>query len=88
LWSVEFDKAAAKSLERLSTANKERVRKYIDNRLLRSADPRVLGSALTGSLSGLWRYRVGDIRLVAKIEDDKLVIFVVQIGHRSQVYRP
>ncbi len=74
-------------LEALSSVNRERLRRFIDGRLLAGGDPRLLGSALTGKLSGLWRYRVGDLRLIAKIVDQRMVIIVVGIGHRREVYR-
>lgn len=50
-------------------------------------DPRMLGSALVGDHAGYWRWRVGDYRVVARIEDDRITILVVRIGHRSAVYR-
>jgi mRNA interferase RelE/StbE len=86
-WTVEFDKRALKGLDRLSTANKLRISRFIDERVLKADDPRKLGTALTGGLGGLWRYRVGDLRIVAKIIDHRLVVLVVEIGHRREVYR-
>ena len=50
-------------------------------------NPRSRGKALTSNLSGLWRYRVGDYRILCRIHDDKLVITVIEIGHRSTVYQ-
>jgi mRNA interferase RelE/StbE len=87
VWSVEFDNRAIKSLERLSKSNRERIRRFIDDRLLRIDDPRTLGIPLSGGLAGLWRYRVGDFRIIAKLIDDRLVVLVVEVGHRSEVYR-
>ncbi len=59
----------------------------MDERLANLDDPRTLGHALTGSRLGeLWRYRVGDYRVVARIEDKLLTVLVVQIGHRREVY--
>jgi mRNA interferase RelE/StbE len=52
-----------------------------------SEDPRRFGHALTGDRKGLWRYRVGDYRIIAGIEDDRFVVLVVTIGHRREVYR-
>lgn len=52
-----------------------------------SLDPRAPGKALTGRFSGLWRYRVGDYRIICKIEDDRLVVLVVEVGHRRDIYR-
>ncbi len=87
VWKAEFDKRAVKSLESLSKTNRDRIRRFIDERLLTANDPRLLGAALAGNLAGLWRYRVGDLRIVAKIIDERLVILVISIGHRSEIYR-
>lgn len=87
MWNVEFDRRAVKDLDRLGTADQRRVVHFIDDRLLSGGDPRSLGAALKGKLSGLWRYRVGDIRIIAQIEDDRLVILVVGMGKRSEIYR-
>ena len=86
-WRVVLDKRATRELERLGYGERERIREFIDERLLRSNDPRLLGAALTGALKGLWRYRVGDYRIVARIDDGVLTILVIAIQHRSQVYR-
>ncbi|MEA2888015.1 MAG: mRNA interferase RelE/StbE [Bradyrhizobium sp.] len=60
---------------------------YLRTRIAGSGDPRRLGQPLTGDRQGLWRYRVGDYRIVAAIEDDRLVVLVVTVGHRREVYR-
>ena len=87
MWTIDFDRRAFKSLSRLSKDNQERIRDFLDVKLLRLQDPRKLGSALSGGLSGLWRYRVGDVRIIAKLQDDRLVILIVEIGHRREIYR-
>lgn len=87
MWRVEFDRKAEKQLQRLGATDRRRVRAFINERLLALANPRALGAALTGGLSGLWKYRVGDIRIIADIQDDKLLILVVEIGNRREVYR-
>ena len=86
-WRIQFDKSAAKQFQRLSSVDQRRVRSFLDDRVLAAANPRALGTALTGTLSGLWRYRVGDIRIVVDIEDDVLVVYVVEVGNRREVYR-
>lgn len=53
----------------------------------RLEDPRSMGKALVGNLAGLWRYRVGDYRIVCDIEDDVLLVLVVDIAHRKEVYK-
>ena len=57
------------------------------NELSRKKDVRSKGKALTGTLGGLWRYRVGDYRIICDISEDILRILVVRVGHRSQIYR-
>ena len=53
---------------------------------LNTENPRIKGKALTSDLKGLWRYRVGDYRILADIQDDKIVILILDIGHRSKIY--
>ena len=86
-WRLEFDNRAARQLLKLGSTDRQRIRDYLDRRVLTADDPRQLGNALTGDLAGLWRYRVGHLRIVARIEDRILVIVVVEIGNRREVYR-
>ena len=53
---------------------------------MNTENPRIKGKPLTGDLKGLWRYRVGDYRILAEIQDDKIVILILDIGHRSKIY--
>jgi mRNA interferase RelE/StbE len=87
VWRVEFDRAAARDLRKLGPDAELRVLRYLRERIAGSDDPRRLGQPLTGDRKGLWRYRVGDYRIVASIEDDRLVVLVVTVGHRREVYR-
>lgn len=86
-WRVEFNRAAVDDLRKLGVDAERRVLRYLRERIAGSQDPRRLGQALTGDRKGLWRYRVGDYRIVAAIEDDRFVVLVVTIGHRREVYR-
>ena len=86
-WRVEFDRAAARDLRKLGADGERRVLRYLRERIAGSEDPRRSGHALTGDRKGLWRYRVGDVRIVAAIEDDRFVVLVVTVGHRREVYR-
>lgn len=86
-WRVEFDAAAAKELKKLGAADQKRVLKFLRERVAADDDPRRLGSALTGEFAGLWRYRVGDFRIIAAIEDSRLIVLVLRIGHRREIYR-
>ena len=87
VWRVEFDRAAARDLRKLGLDAERRVLRYLRERIAGAEDPRRLGHALTGDSKGLWRYRVGDYRIVAAIEDDRFVVLVVAVGHRREVYR-
>ena len=86
-WRVTLDRRAQKQLERLGAADQRRVSGFIDGRLDGITDPRLIGGPLHGDLAGYWKYRVGDIRIVAELRNDELLILVVQVGNRREVYR-
>jgi mRNA interferase RelE/StbE len=86
-WTIEFVPAAAKDLKKLGRAEAARIMSTLETRIAALDDPRQLGSALGGDLSGLWRWRIGDYRVVAKIEDERVLILVVRVPHRREVYR-
>ena len=86
-WTVEITDIALKTLKKLGPQPAERIFKFIRTRLDGIKDPRSLGEALHGDKSGLWRYRVGDYRLICTLEDARLVIVVLNIGHRREIYR-
>jgi mRNA interferase RelE/StbE len=85
-WRVEFDAEAARELRKLGPEPQRLILTYLRTRIATAEDPRRFGRPLTADLSGLWRYRVGDYRIVAKIEADRLVVLVVTVGHRREVY--
>lgn len=87
VWRVEFDRAAVRDLRKLGSEVERLILRYLRERIAKSDDPRRFGHALTGDRKGLWRYRVGDYRIVASIEDDRFVVLVVTVGHRREVYR-
>jgi mRNA interferase RelE/StbE len=87
-WRIEFDRHAEKELSKLQPAVAARILKFLRDRLAPLDDPRTLGAALKGArLGGLWKYRVGDHRVIAHIEDERLMILVLRIGDRKEVYR-
>jgi mRNA interferase RelE/StbE len=86
-WTIEFVPAAAKELKKLGGAEAARIIRTLETRIAALEDPRQLGTALGGDLSGLWRWRIGDYRVVAKIEDERVLILVVRVAHRRDVYR-
>jgi mRNA interferase RelE/StbE len=87
VWRVEFDRAAVRDLRKLGADAESRVLRYLRERIAGSENPRRLGHPLTGDRKGLWRYRIGDYRIVAAIENDRFVVLVVAVGHRREVYR-
>jgi mRNA interferase RelE/StbE len=86
VWRVEFDRDAARDLRKLGEPARSTILRYLRERIAATEDPRRFGKALLGDLKGLWRYRVGDYRIVAKIEDRRLLVLVVTVGNRRDVY--
>jgi mRNA interferase RelE/StbE len=86
-WTIEYLSTARKQLEKLDPKVSDRIVRFMGERIAKSGDPHALGSALTGEWAGHWRYRVGDYRVICKIKDEKLLVMVLEIGHRSDVYR-
>ena len=87
VWRIEIDDNARKDLKKLGSVAEQRILSFLRKKL-GSVDPRSIGESLKGSkLGNLWRYRVGDYRVLAVIEDDILRVLVVGIGHRREVYR-
>lgn len=85
-WNIEVGAKAAKDLKKLGDNAAKRIAKAM-REVAALDDPRVRGEALTGNLSGFWRYRVGDWRVIVRFDDGRLIIFVIEIGHRREVYR-
>ena len=86
-WTVRLERRAEKDLSRLGTQDRTRVLDFLNDRLLSSPSPRSFGAALSGPLGSLWKYRVGDIRIIADIRDGELVILVIAVGNRREIYR-
>ena len=87
-WQIEIDQAAKKELGKLDPQVASRVIQFLRTRLQSLKDPRSVGQALKGSeLGDFWKYRLGDIRIIASIEDEQLVILVLRVGNRKEIYR-
>ncbi len=87
-WTIEFDESAKKDLAKLDRQVSKRITVFLRERVLSLDNPRMLGAALTGSRLGeFWKYRVGDYRILCRVEDDVLRVFVVKVGNRREVYR-
>ncbi len=87
-WTIDFQDAAIKHLKKMGRSEAARIRDFLHTRVKPLDDPRRLGKPLQGEhFKHLWRYRIGDYRIICDIKDDKLVVLVIEVGHRSKVYR-
>ncbi len=87
-WQIEFDESAKKELAKLERQVARRLIDFLKNRVLNLRDPRSVGQALRGSTLGeFWKYRVGDFRIIASIQDDRMIVLVLRVGNRSDIYR-
>jgi mRNA interferase RelE/StbE len=87
-WTIEYDLAARKHIEELDAQTRRRLRNFLEVRIASLGNPRQSGQALQGSQLGqFWRYRVGDYRIICDLQDHRLVVLVIEIGHRREVYR-
>lgn len=85
-YKVDYAKSAIKNLKSLDRPVRQMILNWIERNLIDCSNPRQHGKALVGNHSGKWRYRVGDYRIIADILDDKIVILVLNVGHRREVY--
>lgn len=87
-WRIEYTGSARRSIRRLDPQVQRRLRDFLENRLAHMDNPRQLGAALQGTpYQDLWRYRVGNYRIITEIDDDSIRILVVRIAHRREAYR-
>jgi mRNA interferase RelE/StbE len=85
-WIVEFDDVARKELRKLDRQAQQEILRYLRERIATDEDPRRFGKALSRELAGLWRYRIQNYRIICNIEDQKLTVLVLRVGHRKDVY--
>ena len=85
-YQLSYSERAKKDVKKLDPYTKQMIKSWIEKRLLHSENPRAHGKALTGNHKGEWRYRIGDYRLICAIEDERLVILALALGHRREVY--
>jgi mRNA interferase RelE/StbE len=87
-WNVELDPAVRKDLKKLNPQIAKRILTFLFERVAKLEDPRSIGEAFKGTKLGeLWKYRVGDYRLITKIQDKTVTVYVVAIGDRREIYR-
>jgi mRNA interferase RelE/StbE len=86
-WKIELSPAAVRELEKLDKQHARRILKFLHERVAKLDNPRSVGQALRGSeLGEFWKYRVGPFRIICKLVDERLIVVVVRIGDRNEVY--
>ena len=86
IWKVEFDDRAAKEIRRLDQQVQRLILSYLRKRISTADDPRLFGKPLSGKLSGLWRFRIENYRLICLVERELLHVLVLRVGHRKNIY--
>lgn len=86
-WTIEYTRTAETQLRKLDKQVARRILDYLGDNIAHLDNPRARGKALSGRLGELWRYRVGDYRIICEIQDNVMRILVVEAGHRKQVYK-
>jgi mRNA interferase RelE/StbE len=86
-WRIEINRTAEKQIKKLDRSVQLKIIRFLKDRLSLLENLRQLGKPLRGDKGELWRYRVGDYRLICDIQDEKLTVLVLQVGHRKEVYR-
>ena len=87
MWRIEINKIAERAILRLDKPVRQRIIAFLHERVEPANDPKVLAEPLAGELRGLWRFRVGDYRIICDIQAVVRIVEVLEIGHRSKVYR-
>jgi len=85
-WKIEYTETAQRQLAGIDRKAAKSITRYLDERVATDEDPRRFGDPLKRDLSGLWKYRVGAFRIIVEIQEDRVVVLVVRIGHRSKIY--
>ena len=86
-WTIKFTEKAFKVLEKMERIERNRIMNFLEITLPSYENPRAIGAALQGALSGSWKYRVVDYRILCRIFDNELVVSILEIGHRKEIYK-
>ena len=86
MWRIEWDSKALKEAKKLDRNARKKIVEYLEKRVLASQDPYQFGKPLKGNKAGIWRYRVGNYRILCQIEDRALIVLVIAVGHRKDIY--
>ena len=86
IYKIEFSDTVVKQLKKLDKLSRQQILEYIKETISPLDNPRMLGKPLRGNLSGLWRYRIGNYRIICRIYDEKLLVCVFKVEHRRDIY--
>ena len=87
IYTIQYSDRAKKQKKKIDRHTQTLLKGWIDKNLIGTSAPRQFGKGLTANRIGQWRYRVGDYRIIAKIQDDRLIIILIEIGHRKEIYK-
>lgn len=87
VWKIKLGNVASKQLKKLSWPAQRRILDYLEEKIEGCENPKAFGESLVDNKSGLWRYRVGDYRIICKIIDDEFIVLTLSVGHRKDIYR-
>jgi mRNA interferase RelE/StbE len=87
MWHIRIDESLEKTLKKIDIETRKRIFDFLKSRVAVSENPRILSEPMKGNFAGLCRYRVGDYRIICRIEDDILTVLVLKIGHRKNIYK-
>ena len=86
VWTIDFSKESRKQIKKLSRYTQAQLLDYLEHKIANLENPRSRGEAMSANYAGFWRYRVEDYRVICEIKDEKLVVLVVKLGHRREIY--
>ena len=86
IYKIEYSDIAIKQIKKLDKQTRFLIKSWIDKNLIGTSNPRQHGKGLTSNRSGQWRYRVGNYRILADIQDYKVIVLALEIGHRKNIY--
>ena len=87
MYKIIYEEKAVRQIKKLDPSVKKLIRSWIEKNLVDTENPRIHGKGLTGDKSGYWRYRVGDYRIIAEINDTEITIIIIEVAHRTKVYK-
>lgn len=86
IWTIKFSEFSLKQIKKLDKAIAKKIISYLKDQVANKQDPRIFGKPLLHDKSDMWRYRVDDYRIICRIEDHELVVLVLRLGHRKDIY--